>query len=111
MILMVMVGPSRNPIIEKTNSTFLCTILQFGSGRGIGTRMFGGNSNQKPSSNQTSSSSGGAAGGADSTLLGEDRLFKRSNIVKDRDIEELGQKAASRANNDDTSKLCSQASD
>ena len=68
--------------------------------------MFGGNNNQKPSSNQTSSSSGGASG-ADSALLGEDRLFKRSNIVKDRDIEELGQKAASRANNDDTSKLCS----
>ena len=33
----------------------------------------------------------------------EDRLFKRPTIVKDRDIEDLGHKAASRDKNDDSS--------
>lgn len=61
--------------------------------------MFGGNNNPK-TNNQPSTE---ARGGAAEPMGGEDRLFKRSNIVKDRDIEELGQKAERRANNDDTS--------
>lgn len=40
----------------------------------------------------------------------EDPLFKRQAIVKDRDIEELGQKAASRATNDDSSECPCMAS-